>query len=127
VTGFGLIGHLGEMLAASLAGAELDPAAVPLYPGALALAQAGISSTLLPENLALASLLRGEFEPALRTLLFDPQTSGGLLAGVPADRAEACVAALRAKGYVHTTIVGRVTGAVRAARDVSIAVGRVSP
>ena len=124
VTGFGLIGHLGEMLAASLAGAELDPAAVPLYPGALELAQAGISSTLLPENLSLASLLRGEVDAPLRTLLFDPQTSGGLLAGVPADRAEACVAVLRANGYVHAAIVGRVTSAVRSARDVSIAVDR---
>jgi selenide,water dikinase len=123
VTGFGLIGHLGEMLAASLAGAALDPAAVPLYPGALELARAGISSTLLPENLAFASLLRGELEPALRTLLFDPQTSGGLLAGVPSDRAAACVAALRA-AYPHATTIGRVTGAVQAARDVAIVVGR---
>ena len=126
VTGFGLIGHLGEMLAASLAGAELDPAAVPLYPGALALAQAGISSTLLPENLTLASLLRGEVDAPLRTLLFDPQTSGGLLAGVHSDRAEACAAALRAGGYVHAAIVGRVSGEVGSARDVSIAVGRGS-
>ncbi len=116
VTGFGLIGHLGEMLAASLAGAELDPAAVPLYPGALALAQAGICSTLLPENITLASLLRGEVDAPLRALLFDPQTSGGLLAGVPADRAAACVMALRSNGYVHATIVGRVTGTVGSAQ-----------
>ena len=121
VTGFGLIGHLGEMLAASLAGAELDPAAVPLYPGALALAQGGINSTLLQENLTLASLVRGELEPALRTLLFDPQTSGGLLAGVPPDRAAACAAALRAE-YPHAAIIGRVSGAVQAARDVAIVV-----
>ena len=126
VTGFGLIGHLGEMLAASLAAAELDPAAVPLYPGALALAQAGISSTLLPENLTLTSLLRGEVDAPLRTLLFDPQTSGGLLAGVHSDRAEACAAALRAGGYVHAAIMGRVSGAVGSVRDVSIAVGRGS-
>jgi selenide,water dikinase len=124
VTGFGLIGHLGEMLAASLAGAELDPAAVPFYPGALELAQAGISSTLLPENLALASLLRGAVDAPVRTLLFDPQTSGGLLAGVPADRAAACVVALRANGYPHAASVGRITGVARSARDVSIAVDR---
>ena len=122
VTGFGLIGHLGEMLAASLAGAELDPAAVPLYPGALELAQAGISSTLLPENLSLASLLRGTVDAPLRTLLFDPQTSGGLLAGVPADRAAACVAALR-EVYPQTATIGRVTGPVRTASDVAIAIG----
>jgi len=122
VTGFGLIGHLGELLAASLAGAELDPAAVPFYPGALELAQAGISSTLLPENLALASLLRGAVDAPVRTLLFDPQTSGGLLAGVPADRAAACVAALR-EVYPQAATVGRVTGPVRTASDVAIAIG----
>jgi selenide,water dikinase len=124
VTGFGLIGHLGEMLAASLAAAELDPTAVPFYPGALELAQAGISSTLLPENLSLASLLRGAVDAPVRTLLFDPQTSGGLLAGVPADRAAACVVALRANGYPHAASVGRITGVARSARDVSIAVDR---
>jgi len=125
VTGFGLIGHLGEMLAASLAAAELDPAAVPLYPGALELAQAGISSTLLPENLSLASLLRGTVDAPLRTLLFDPQTSGGLLAGVPADRAAACVAALR-EMYPQAATIGRVTGSVRTAREVAIAVSKAT-
>ena len=83
-------------------------------------------STLLPENLTLASLLRGEVDAPLRALLFDPQTSGGLLAGVPADRAAACVMALRSNGYVHATIVGRVTDTVGSAQDVSIAVGRGS-
>src|SRR6185436_15231912 len=73
VTGFGLIGHLGEMLAASQASAGIDPDAIPLYAGALDLARAGITSTLLPENLSLASLLRGEVDAALRALLFDPQ------------------------------------------------------
>lgn len=91
VTGFGLIGHLGEMLAASGLSAELDLAAIPLYEGALALARAGIASTLLPENLALGSLLRGETDAAARAILFDPQTSGPLLAGIPADQAAACV------------------------------------
>ena len=41
-------------------------------------------------------------------LIFDPQTAGGLLASVPADRVEACIAALRELGYVHTVAIGRI-------------------
>jgi selenide,water dikinase len=108
VTGFGLIGHLGEMLAASGADAELDLGHLPLYDGALALARAGVASTLLPENLALGPLVRGETDAATRALLFDPQTSGGLLAGIPPDRAEPCVAALRMAGYAPAAVIGRV-------------------
>ena len=108
VTGFGLIGHLGEMLSVSGADADLDLIALPLYDGALALARAGIASTLLPENLALGRLVRGEIGAATRALLFDPQTSGGLLAGVPPERADACAAALRAAGHGRAAVIGRV-------------------
>lgn len=120
VTGFGLAGHLGEMLTASGCDAALDLPAVPLYEGALALARAGIASTLLPENLSLAGLLRGDVDAAARALLFDPQTSGGLLAGIPADRAQACAAQLMAAGYADAAVIGRVTGAGPDARGVGI-------
>jgi selenide,water dikinase len=121
VTGFGLIGHLGEMLSASLVGAAIDPTVVPFYDGARELARAGIASTLLPENLALASLLQGEVDAALRVLLFDPQTSGPLLAGVPADRAHACVTALRSAGAPYASTIGCVGGAIRSTQEVTIA------
>jgi selenide,water dikinase len=120
VTGFGLIGHLGEMLAASGADAKLDLSRLPLYDGALALARAGIASTLLPENLALGRLVHGDTDAATRALLFDPQTSGGLLAGVPSARAEACVAALHAAGYAPAAIIGRVGQGGLAASQVGI-------
>lgn len=114
VTGFGLAGHLLEMLAGGDIAAELSLAALPLLDGAAALTGQGVASTLLPENLragdAAEALPAVRAEPAY-ALCFDPQTSGGLLAAVPAPRAEACLAALRAAGCDSAAIVGRVTGA----------------
>ena len=106
VTGFGLAGHLLEMLRAAGTGATLHAAALPVLDGAAELAEAGIASTLAPANLAAAGL-RTDLTAAL---LADPQTSGGLLAGVAADRAEACLAALRAAG-LDAAIIGTVTAA----------------
>ena len=95
VTGFGLLGHLLEMLRASEMDAALDPAAIPALDGALDLFARGIASSLHADNLsALAALDAGEAHP-LAALLIDPQTAGGLLAGVPAERAAACLGELR--------------------------------
>ena len=75
--------------------------ALPLLDGAAETAAAGILSSLQPANVRLRRALRNQAE-ALRhpsyPLLFDPQTAGGLLASVPADSAEACIAALRSRG-----------------------------
>ncbi|MBX9753078.1 MAG: selenide, water dikinase SelD [Roseococcus sp.] len=101
VTGFGLLGHLLEMLRASGCGARLDAEAVPALEGALAALEAGFASTLSPANAAAcsAALLGAESLARGRLgLLLDPQTSGGLLAGVPAGRAAACLAALSELG-----------------------------
>jgi selenide, water dikinase len=108
ITGFGLAGHLGEMLRASRAEAELDLAAIPLYPQARDLAAAGIASTLLPDNLDFDGIVRGDLNELERALLFDPQTAGGLLAGIPQSRAAECVAALRAAGYDDAAAIGSV-------------------
>ena len=122
VSGFGLIGHLGEMLTASGAEAELDLSAVPVYAGAIAKAHDGVASTLLAENLAQLPLLRGQIDAATKAVLFDPQTSGGLLAGVPAEAAAGCVAALRSARHVHAAIVGRI-GKVGAGTRGAVLVG----
>jgi selenide,water dikinase len=122
VTGFGLIGHLCEMLAASGVDGELDLSSIAIYDGALAQAQEGVASTLLPENLALLGLLRGEVDHPTRALLFDPQTSGGLLAGIPGDHAADCVAELRSVGYAHAAVIGHVKQAHAAGREISISV-----
>jgi selenide,water dikinase len=102
VTGFGLIGHLAEMLTASGADARLDPTAIPALDGALALLAGGLTSSLHGGNLpALATLDPGATppDPALVALLIDPQTAGGLLAGVPPGDAAGCLGELRRLGY----------------------------
>jgi len=98
ITGFGLIGHLREMLNASGMGAELNVAAMPLLPGAAAMLAEGIESTLAPANRA--------FLPAVPAILADPQTSGGLLAAVPSSDADECISELRAAGYADASIIG---------------------
>ena len=111
ITGFGLLGHLVEMVRASGVDVVLDLDAVPLMDGAEDTVRAGIVSSLQPQNVrlrrAVANLEEAGKDPRY-PLIFDPQTAGGLLAGVPADRAEACVARLKELGYARTMIVGEV-------------------
>lgn len=112
VTGFGLAGHLSEMTRASGTGASIRLEDVPTLPGALEMIASGVESSLQPNNQqALDDFeIRGGTSdaPGVR-LLADPQTSGGLLAGVPAHAADDCVQALRGKGYAAAAVVGVVT------------------
>ena len=106
VTGFGLLGHLVEMLRASQMNAMLDPAAIPALDGAFDLFSLGIASSLHPDNLAaMTALDAGEADP-IASLLIDPQTAGGLLAGLPAECAASCLGELRALGY-RAALIGR--------------------
>lgn len=107
VTGFGLAGHLHGLLRASRVAARLDLAALPLLPGAEALARAGRHSTLAPSNRAALAGGLNLPEGPRADLLFDPQTAGGLLAALPADRAAATLAALRAAGE-QAAIIGTI-------------------
>lgn len=93
VTGFGLAGHLLSILQASDLSARLDLGAIPILPGAEALAAAGHGSSLLPANLQARALMVYDDHPRAE-LLFDPQTAGGLLAAVPADIADDLLAKL---------------------------------
>jgi selenide,water dikinase len=109
VTGFGLAGHLLEMLNASGVDAELELNALPVLPGIAALVAAGHESTLRPGNEeAVGNAAPVSAHPNF-PLLFDPQTAGGLLVGVPSERAEACLDALRAGPAPDATIIGQVT------------------
>jgi selenide,water dikinase len=102
VTGFGLAGHLLEMLRASHVGAVLYLDQVRALPGALALAAQGVASTLAPEN---RKALPDGGTDARSALLSDPQTSGGLLAGIAPEHAEACMNALQAAG-IEAAVIG---------------------
>jgi selenide, water dikinase len=98
VTGFGLAGHLLEMLEASGCSARLRLDAVPVLAGAEELAAQGVESSLAPANrAAVAGRMTGGVG-ARGALLFDPQTAGPLLAAVPGEQAEAVIAALAAVG-----------------------------
>ena len=110
VTGFGLLGHLVEMVRASDVDVELDLRAIPSLPGALDTIAAGITSSLQPQNLRLRRAVRdidGAADDPRWPLLFDPQTAGGLLASVPDSESHACVDELRSLGYEHTSVIGR--------------------
>lgn len=112
VTGFGLLGHLVEMLAPSGLEATLDLEALPLLPGAVELARRGARSSLHGANSRLARHITGEMATAEGhahwPFLFDPQTAGGLLLAVPAEAAEATLAALHAAGDRAAVRIGSV-------------------
>ena len=110
VTGFGLLGHLAELLRASAVGARIDTARVPVLPEVDRLAAAGLVPGGSRRNLeALADFVR--WSPALdepaRLILCDAQTSGGLLMSVPDARRAALLAALESRG-VAGAVVGQV-------------------
>jgi selenide,water dikinase len=109
ITGFGLAGHLHEVAHASGVVARLDAGAVPILPGARAQAEAGVVPGGSKRNAEHFGrwITWAEGVPAwMRLLLVDAQTSGGLLACVPADRLEALLGAL-ARREVDSAVIGR--------------------
>jgi selenide,water dikinase len=94
ITGFGLIGHSREMALASNVTLEIEIARLPLLPGALEAIAAGAISKGLANNRDFASCvveLTAAAEPNLIDLLYDPQTSGGLLISLPPKDADAFI------------------------------------
>ena len=111
VTGFGLLGHLVEMTRPSGVDVCIALSALPLLDGAQECVAAGIVSSLQGANARLRCVVRNQEQFAQHPrypLLFDPQTAGGLLASVPPQQADACVAALRGLGYPEAAVIGHV-------------------
>ena len=112
ITGFGLAGHLSEIAAQSGVEMEIYGEAIPVFEGVMDLIRDGVISGSVERNRDYASAFvkvgKGADED-LETLLYDPQTSGGLLISVRRSKAAAFLAALKKKGVRHAMVIGKVT------------------
>jgi selenide,water dikinase len=112
ITGFGLAGHLSEIAAQSGVELEIYGEAIPVFDGVIDLIRDGVISGAVERNRDYASAFvkieKGAGED-LETLLYDPQTSGGLLIAVRKSKAPALLAALYKNGVRRATAIGRVT------------------
>lgn len=113
ITGFGLLGHALGLARESRVGLEIDISTLPLIPGARELAEASQSGGLKANRKQFEPMVdrKGHVSPDLLTLVYDPQTSGGLLLSLPEDRAEPLLLELndaKAIGRVTATNPGRI-------------------
>ena len=111
LTGFGLLGHLVEMIKPSGVDVDLNINAIPLLAGALDLVTEGIFSSLQPQNVRLRRAIHDVDSAAQDPrypLIFDPQTAGGLIASIPDKKADSTVTELKKAGYKRTAIIGNV-------------------
>ena len=108
ISGFGLAGHLLEIADASQVDVRLQVETLPAYPGTLDLIQSGFRSTAYDQNATLRSRVTAtpNVHASAIELIFDPQTSGGLLIGVAAPRVEALLKALHAQGAPESCLIG---------------------
>lgn len=109
VTGFGLLGHLGNILAASRVGARVEFSRLPILPGAVELAAQGCVPGGTRRNLEAAPAeWADDLGEAERLLVVDAQTSGGLLLAVPPARLELLLAALAREGTPAAAVIGEI-------------------
>lgn len=114
ITGFGLVGHALGLARESLVGLEIEMSGLPILQGALELADSSQSAGLKANRAQFGPQVEhhGELEPVRATLVYDPQTSGGLLLSLPPEQAEALLLELRDArriGLVTATNPGKIT------------------
>ena len=114
VTGFGVLGHLVEMVNASTdVSVKIHLDKVPFLDGAIDCVKNKIFSSLQPQNIRLRRAIDTNSQRTASkfpqySLLFDPQTAGGLLCGVPAAKVSSCLKELRKLGYNSSAVIGEV-------------------
>ncbi len=111
ITGFGLVGHVGSMARGSKATIRIDTAKVPRFDEALAFAKQGVKTgggRTNREYVAGHAETASGIAPELEELMFDPQTSGGLLLVIAPDRADALVRELKAAKTLASSVIGEV-------------------
>ena len=111
ITGFGLAGHLLEMLQSSGLSAELFLDKLPILNGSIQTIKTGFTSSLAPQNHTAEQFVNAEVNLRDRPeyeLLFDPQTSGGLLAAIAPDLVTDCLDDLQKNGYGSTVQIGKI-------------------
>ena len=109
VTGYGLAGHLVEMARNSGVDVEIHVAALPLYDGVAKCLADGVMPGAVDRNQAYAMRwVRKETDHPALPVVFDPQTSGGLLVALSPENAEKFVQAMHGRGHKRTAIIGQV-------------------
>jgi selenide,water dikinase len=110
VTGFALLGHAWELARASQVTIEIESSRLPLLPGALDLAAAGLLTSGDKTNREYVGediVISERVSKQMSNLLYDPQTAGGLLIAIPAERSTEFLARVR-QSYPHAAAIGRV-------------------
>jgi selenide,water dikinase len=113
VTGFGLLGHVAEICAASGVGAVLEESAIPIFPGARALVADGTKTGASGRNWeSVKSLVDApaDWNAEMRDVLTDPQTNGGLLVACAPESADSVLGVFRRRGHEYAAVIGRIEG-----------------
>jgi len=111
ITGFGFLGHAAEMARASKVSLQISSQALPLLPGALDFARMGLIPAGAYDNRRFLQddvVFAAGVEQELQDILFDPQTSGGLLIPVRPEQAGLLIESMHQKSLVHAVVVGKV-------------------
>jgi selenide,water dikinase len=111
ITGFGLLGHAFEMIQGTGKGMIIHVSSVPVFPEAVNFAEMGLvpGGTYRNSEFRINQVdIDPNVSPYLSDILFDPQTSGGLLIAVPGEKAEKMVKRLKGKGIEEAAIIGKV-------------------